>query len=244
MARIFDPALVALMSIVYRRLGEGIPPVSAPALCRTWKEDFQDTLALPDVKPIMSQYTAHPFRGKTPNFGKDSYPMFAMWRDTSDWINYSNDVDQNTSVFSFMWVMPPDKETERIWPLLQAFVSNMRRVFENAPEDPDDSKLILFNASPHNDPHKMALISEYAVEIKSRFVYQSANNTSDTLYPTLTGAFSIKQNWERDVFNLGLDLERFREAACNYLLKDPRNDGDWTPSINPILESLGLPLQP
>lgn len=242
MPRLYDPAVDALISIIYRRLGEGVSPISAPALCKTWLRDFRDTIQDQTMRPINTLYRAHPFRGKTVFEGQSSYPLFALWRDSSDWKNFTADTDENMSIFSFMWVLPPEKETERMWPLLQHFISNLRRVLENAPEDPEDATLLLLNDGPHNEPNRMALISEYGVEIKSRFVFQGPGE--QLLYPTLVGTFAVKQNWERNVHNLGLRLERFREAFINYHLKDPRNDGDWSPAINPILESYGLPLQP
>ena len=242
MARVFDPALDVLLSIIYRRLGEGISPVRAPALVRTWLQGFRDTIGDQNIRPILTTYRAHPFRGKTPFVGQASYPLFALWRDTSDWKNYTHDTDENMSVFSFMWVLDSQVETERIWPLFQLFTFHLRRVFEHAPEDPDDAPLLLRNDGTHNAPEKMALISEYAVEIKTRNVFQGPSEQA--LYPTLVGSFIVKQNWERSEHNLGLQLERFREALLNYHLKDPKNDGDWSPSINPILQSYGLPLQP
>ena len=93
------PALDALLSIIYRRLGEGISPVRAPALVRTWFQDFRDTIGDPNIRPILTTYKAHPFRGKTPFVGQASYLLFALWRDTSDWKNYTHDTDENMSVF-------------------------------------------------------------------------------------------------------------------------------------------------
>jgi len=234
MAKLLDMPVEALAQIVMRHLGLGKPCQQAPEICRTWLDDFRDTIGLPKTYPIATLYRAHPFKGHTPLEGQASYPLFAIWRSKNAWKWFTNDTDECTAAAMFLWVLPSEVQTDKIWPLFSEFSALMRRVFEHAPEELDDCELI-----------ERAGISEYGVEIKNEIAFAGPGKPGQVLFPTLTGAFTFKTHWKRSERNLGLEaLPRFHEVYINYLLKGVGSDGDALPIINPILRGLHKPTQP
>ncbi len=228
--KLCDVQIEAFVAIIYRRLGLGVAPERAPALCGTWLEDFRDTYGDAKMRPIMTVYRANPFRGRTPFEGNASYPLFAIWRAKNAWKPFTNDTDENTATAMFKWILPSEADTEKVWPLLGAFDSNMRRILEHAVEEGDDFALL-----------EKAHVSEYSVEIKSDQAFDGPGQPSQLLYPTLTGSFTFKGAWRRTQHNLGLELEEFTEAYLSYMLWGQKGD---PPPVHPVLVANHRPLQP
>lgn len=243
MPKLLDVPVEALAQVVMRHLGLGLPCAQAPAICRSWLTDFRDTLGDPKIKPIQTLYRAHPFRGRTPFEGQASYPMFAIWRSKAAWKWFTNATDEEAAAALFMWVLPSEVDTERVWPLLEHFGALVRRVFEHAPEELDDYEIL-----------SAAGVTEWAVELKMEMGFAGPGGigggsggvaSGQLLFPTLSGAFTFKSHWTRNEHNLGLEpLPIFDEVLTNYMLKGVGQDGDVDPIINPILRGLHKPKQP
>ncbi len=233
-----DHPIEALVAIVLRHLGGGyLAPDRRnidryPQLCIDWLEDFRHTFQDPDIYPIRTAFRANPFTkgGREldgPREGEANYPLFAMWRKTNDWKQFTVQADSNRVTVEWAWILPPHEDVERNWPILTHFDFNLRRCIDGIKQSKEDRDLL-----------KAAGVADICREkwVTEQGFKGPANRA---IFPTLTGSFDFQYYWQRTEYTLGLDLPAFNRLYAEYFLLSRREDGTIVETrLNPRLSQM------
>lgn len=239
-SQIHDWQIVAWTAIIVRHLGGGYIAPRYPALCQDWLENFRETFANPETRPIETVFNANPFGGSgalldVVKEGDVSWPLFAIWRDKTSRRRHTASVDRCRTTVKWLWMLPGNSETERIWPLLNEFDEQMRRVIAEVQRCPDDRNLL-----------RAARIGDYARTYQtytSEAGYKGPHG--QTIFPTLSGAFDYDHYWENSEAGWGLVLEAFNQAYFTYLLRGKIESGSLVDTrLTPPLESAAITATP
>jgi len=232
-SQIYDWQIVAWTAIIVRHLGGGYVPPRFPALCESWLENFRVTFANPETRPIETVFNANPFGGSgalldVVKEGDVSWPLFAIWRDRTNSKRHTASVDRRRTTVKWLWMLPGQSETERLWPLLGEFDEQMRRVIAEVQRCPEDRNLL-----------RAARIGDYA---RAYQTYQSEEGyrgpNGQTIFPTLTGSFEYDSYWSNSEAGWGLLLDAFNGAYFDYLLRGKTESGSLVDTrMTPPLES-------
>lgn len=235
-----DAPVEAFAAIVLRYLGGGFTAPRQPKIAEGWVADFRATFANHTINPIETVFRANPFANGGEKFdavpeGEASWPLFAIWRRRNQWKQHTNGVDANLVTIEFAWVMPPNRNTEQLWPLLTVFDHHFRRVLKGLYRDKETMTLL-----------NEALVRDYVLPWQSYSTEQDfAGPAKRAIYPTLRGSFQFQTYWARTEENLGLIHPAFNRAYFEYLLRHRKESGSMEDvRLNPSLISAADPIPP
>lgn len=239
-SQVHDWQVVALTAIIVRHLGGDYVPPRYPALCADWVASFRTTFANPETRPIETVFNANPIGGSgalldVVKEGDVSWPLFAMWREKNTRKRHTAGIDRVRVFIKWLWMMPANSETERIWPLLNEFDENMRRVIAEVNRTPEDRNLL-----------RAARIGDFGradQTYSSEQGYKGPGN--HTIFPTLSGQFEYDCYWANTEASWGLQLQAFNQAYMTYLVRGRKESGSmWDTRLTPPLESSATTTHP